>query len=336
MLGRRGHRRRVRARGRAGRDGNEDAGCALGSPARPSMNPAAAACAASRAIMAAVAESGVDVVCLSPGSRSTPLVLAAADHPALDVRVIGDERSAGYYAIGLAKARGVPVAVVCTSGTAAANLVPAAAEAMRARVPIVLITADRPPEMRDYGAAQTIDQLRALAGHVRWQAELLAPGADTDRLLAHYRATASRAVACATACPAGPVHLNAPFREPFFDPEQYAALDRGGERVLPEASARPVVDATSASKEAAEVADACAEAPAFEKPLGLAEPSEPTSAGARATRVWAGPAVLGEAQAAALAESLARYERGLFVAGADAASTAVEARAIERLASVLG
>jgi len=276
------------------------------------MNTAAAAGAAARAIMAALCDSGVEVVCLSPGSRSTPLVLAAADHPGLDVRVIGDERSAGYYAIGLAKSQGVPVAVVCTSGTAAANLLPAAAEAMRACVPIVLITADRPPEMRDFGSAQTIDQMAALSGHVRWQAELLVPSGDVEVLLRHYRTAASRAVASATIPPGGPVHLNAPFREPFFDPGRQAAFDGSVAR----SESIGILETSAAPK----------------------GNTEGTAAGAGAgwARVWAGRCVLDDADTAALAETLTRCGRGLLIAGPDAAMTRADARAIERLASVLG
>ena len=124
-----------------------------------------------RAMVEALVEAGVTDVIVCPGSRSTPLALATRAHPDLCVRVLLDERSAGFFALGLARASRRPVAVVVTSGTAVANLLPAVVEASLARVPLVLLTADRPPELRDRGAPQTIDQVRIFGGNVRWFAE---------------------------------------------------------------------------------------------------------------------------------------------------------------------
>src|SRR5690606_31133925 len=107
-----------------------------------------------------------------------------------------------------------PVALVCTSGTAAANFLPAVVEASHARVPLVLLTADRPPELRDWGAPQTIDQVRLFGGAVRWYAELPTPAPELA-LLRHVRASGARAAAVAAGPPAGPVHLNVPLREPL-------------------------------------------------------------------------------------------------------------------------
>jgi 2-succinyl-5-enolpyruvyl-6-hydroxy-3-cyclohexene-1-carboxylate synthase len=159
-------------------------------------------------------ESGVIEVIVCPGSRSTPLALAARAHPGLRVRVLLDERAAAYFALGLARASRRPVAVVVTSGTAVANLLPAVVEASLARVPLVLLTADRPPELRGRGAPQTIDQAGIFGGHARWSSELplLDGEAETRR---HVRSVVGRAVAVACGSPAGPVHLNIPFREPL-------------------------------------------------------------------------------------------------------------------------
>ncbi|MSQ41637.1 MAG: 2-succinyl-5-enolpyruvyl-6-hydroxy-3-cyclohexene-1-carboxylic-acid synthase [Dehalococcoidia bacterium] len=161
--------------------------------------------------------SGVSHVIICPGSRSAPLTLAFTRDPAFRCWLHLDERSAGYFALGLARQLGAPVALLCTSGTAAANFLPAVVEGSLSRQPLVVITADRPPELRENGAAQTIDQLRLYGSHVRWAAEL--PLADgSEALERHARATAARAVELALGPPAGPVHLNFPFREPLVGP----------------------------------------------------------------------------------------------------------------------
>jgi len=157
---------------------------------------------------------GVTDAVVCPGSRSTPLALALRAHPGLRVRVLLDERSAGFFAVGLAKATRRPPVVVTTSGTAAANLLPAVVEASLGRVPLLVVTADRPPELRDRGATQAIDQDRLFGRHAKWFAELpLLDGEGVTRR--HVRSVAARAVATSLAGPAGPVHLNAPFREPL-------------------------------------------------------------------------------------------------------------------------
>ncbi len=157
---------------------------------------------------------GVKGVCVAPGSRSTPLTVAAASHPDLTVYSHLDERSAAYFALGRARRTGEPTPLICTSGTAAANFYPAVIEANQARVPMILLTADRPPELRDSGANQTIDQEKLYGDAVRWYRDLPEPE-PTGRKLRRLRTDAARAVAESVGHPSGPVHLNVPFRKPL-------------------------------------------------------------------------------------------------------------------------
>ncbi len=167
-----------------------------------------------RAFVDELVRAGMHSVVVCPGSRSTPLALALRLHPGMEVRVLTDERAAGFFALGLARASRRVTGVLVTSGTAAANLLPAAVEATLGRVPLVLLTADRPPELRDRGAPQTIDQGRLFGVHAKWDVELpLLDGTSETRR--HVRSIAGRAVAMAGAGPAGVVHLNLPFREPL-------------------------------------------------------------------------------------------------------------------------
>jgi 2-succinyl-5-enolpyruvyl-6-hydroxy-3-cyclohexene-1-carboxylate synthase len=158
---------------------------------------------------------GVADACTSPGSRSAPLVLALARADGLRAYSHVDERCAGFFALGLAKASGRPVVIACTSGTAAANLAPAVIEASEARVPLIVLTADRPPELREVGAGQTIDQLKLYGSAVRWFFEVGNHDADETRIR-WVRTLACRAVAEACAERPGPVHLNWPLREPLI------------------------------------------------------------------------------------------------------------------------
>ncbi len=172
-----------------------------------------------RALFQELVASGVAHLCLCPGSRSAPLSLAAAETDGLRTWVHLDERSASFFALGLAKASRNPVAILCTSGTAAANFLPAIVEAHYDDVPLVVLTADRPPELRECGAGQTIDQQRLYGSHVRWFSEAALPDASSAKamgdLLRYARSLACRAVATALGNPAGPVHINFPFREPL-------------------------------------------------------------------------------------------------------------------------
>lgn len=161
-----------------------------------------------------LARAGVRTVCLAPGSRSTPLVLAAARHPDLRVITHLDERSAAFFALGMGRATGTPAAVITTSGTAAANLFPAVVEASQAGVPLLLLTADRPHRLRDSDANQAIDQLHLYGRYVRRFFEV-APPSSRPASIRHLRSLAARSVGDATGPDPGPVHLNFPFDKPL-------------------------------------------------------------------------------------------------------------------------
>ena len=184
------------------------------------------------AFTAQLRHSGVRHAVITPGSRSTPLTLALARDPEVRTWLHLDERAAGFFALGLARQLGEPVAVVTTSGTAAANLLPAVVEASLSRVPLIALTADRPPELRDVGANQTIDQVGLFGSHPRWSVEL--PIADGSRALeAHARTVAARAAATARDAPAGPVHVNVPLREPLIEPGWERSLDDAAAATAP-------------------------------------------------------------------------------------------------------
>ncbi|MGF2617549.1 2-succinyl-5-enolpyruvyl-6-hydroxy-3-cyclohexene-1-carboxylic-acid synthase [Rossellomorea vietnamensis] len=158
--------------------------------------------------------SGVKKVVISPGSRSTPLALLFAKHPNVEVFINIDERSAAFFALGMAKADNEPVAILCTSGTAAANYFPAVIEAHYSRVPLVVLTADRPHELREIGAPQAINQINLFGSHVKWFDEMALPE-HTDSMIQYARRAASRGAALARSLPEGPVHFNFPLREPL-------------------------------------------------------------------------------------------------------------------------
>lgn len=179
----------------------------------PEPNPATVW---AEAVAEALAGAGVQHVCLAPGSRSTPLVLAFAAHPGLRIWRHLDERSAAYFALGIGQVTNRPAALLATSGTATANFFPAVVEARMAGVPLLVITADRAPELRHSGANQTIDQVKLYGDQALWSVDLPLPEAGAPELaLRNLKALVVRAVAMAAGLPPGPVHLNAPFRKPF-------------------------------------------------------------------------------------------------------------------------
>ena len=157
---------------------------------------------------------GVRQAVISPGSRSTPQTFALVRHPDIEAIPVLDERSAAFFALGLAKQRMEPVVLVCTSGTAGANYFPAIIEASESGVPLLVITADRPPEMRACASGQTIDQQKMFGDHVKFFHEFAVPEASEPRLR-YLRQAVLHAVGRALGPTAGPVHLNAPFRDPL-------------------------------------------------------------------------------------------------------------------------
>lgn len=183
------------------------------SPSMDTRDVGADNLAFARALIGELQAAGVVAAVVSPGSRSTPLALAVVQQPGLPHSIHLDERNAAFHALGYAKSTGRPVVVLCTSGTAGANFLPAVAEASHSRVPLVVLTADRPPELRAWGAAQTMEQRGLYAAFTRWQEEAPCPSEGVGESYA--RALARRAVREATGPSPGPVHLNLPFREPL-------------------------------------------------------------------------------------------------------------------------
>ncbi|WP_047983651.1 2-succinyl-5-enolpyruvyl-6-hydroxy-3-cyclohexene-1-carboxylic-acid synthase [Ornithinibacillus californiensis] len=161
-----------------------------------------------------LSKSGLTDVVISPGSRSTPLAMTIAEHPDIKEWIVLDERSAAFFGLGLAKQTKRPVALVCSSGTAAANYFPAIVEAHQSRVPLIALTADRPHELRDIGAPQAIDQIRLYGDYVKNFHEMALPE-SSEGMLRYARTRAARAVNEASTGNPGPVHLNFPFREPL-------------------------------------------------------------------------------------------------------------------------
>ncbi|MBD2255775.1 2-succinyl-5-enolpyruvyl-6-hydroxy-3-cyclohexene-1-carboxylic-acid synthase [Nostoc parmelioides] len=168
-----------------------------------------------------LAQCGLRTVIICPGSRSAPLAIAFAQHPTLEAIPILDERSASFFALGLARRTGLPVALVCTSGTAGANFYPAVIEAHESRVPLLLLTADCPPESLHCHAGQAVDQVHLYSHYPNWQVDLALPVAE-PQMLAYLRQTVIQGWERSLHGTPGPVHFNLPFREPLaptLDPQ---------------------------------------------------------------------------------------------------------------------
>jgi 2-succinyl-5-enolpyruvyl-6-hydroxy-3-cyclohexene-1-carboxylate synthase len=209
------------------------------------MDPTNANTALASALVEELARGGLRHAVVSPGSRSTPLAVALWREPEIEVSVIVDERSAAFFALGAAQATQMPVALLCTSGTAAANYHPAICEADESGVPLVVLTADRTPELRGIGAGQTIDQVKLYGSAVRWFCEVGTHEADDGGLL-HYRSVACRALTAARGEPRpGPVHLNLPWREPLAPVPVAGAVTATDQLALEGREGRPLTAVTS-------------------------------------------------------------------------------------------
>lgn len=170
---------------------------------------------------------GVTYFCISPGSRSTPLTVAAARNPKVEKLICTDERGAGFHALGYGRATGRPAAVIATSGTAVANYYPAVVEASMDGVPLLVLSADRPPELRETGANQTIRQPGMFANYLRWQFDFPTPDEKIPPQMV--LTTVDQAVYRMLHSPVGPVHLNFMFREPLApSPESIGEKYLGG------------------------------------------------------------------------------------------------------------
>ncbi len=226
---------------------------------------AAANTAAARALVEGLAAAGVRDACVTPGSRSTPLTVALAEQDAIRPWLHLDERSSAFFALGLARASGRPVALVCTSGTATANFHPAVVEGDLSRVPLIVCTADRPPHLRNVGAPQTIDQVGLYSVSVRHERDLPAPGSP-DASPQVFAQAATHAVEASLGPLPGPVHLNVPFDEPLIEspathPSPVSTPPPGPLPPVPPITPRP-----EALEAAVEALDRC------ERPLLVAGP----------------------------------------------------------------
>jgi len=209
------------------------------------VDPTNANTALASAFVEELARGGLRRAVVSPGSRSTPLAVALWRQAEIEVDVILDERSAAFFALGAAQATQAPVALLCTSGTAAANYHPAICEADESALPLLVLTADRPPELRGIGAGQTIDQVKLYGSSVRWFCEVGTHEADDDGLL-HYRSIACRALAASRGEPRpGPVHLNLPWREPLAPVPVEGAVTAADPLALEGREGRPLTAVTS-------------------------------------------------------------------------------------------
>ena len=182
---------------------------------------------AAAALLSTLAGGGVRHFVGSPGSRNTPLVLAAGEESQIKRHMVLDERSAGFFALGLAKATREPVVLACTSGTALSHYFPAIIEASLSRIPLLILSADRPGRIQDAGAPQTIRQSNLFGEYTRWAASATAPACEEDAR--RWRTLGLQALSKALGGEPGPVHLNLPFDLPLWTPEACASIPPAGE-----------------------------------------------------------------------------------------------------------
>lgn len=189
-------------------------------------------------------------VVISPGSRSTPISMLVNEHPKLKSYIAVDERGAGFFALGIAKSTKQPTVLICTSGTAASNYLPAISEAKESRIPLIVLTADRPHELRDIGAPQAMNQIGLYGSFVKQFIELAVPEAS-EAMYQYARTSINRLFRSCMTAPKGPVHMNVPLREPLVPNFEIEDLFSAGKR---KASAHTMLTKTLAtiSKETTE------------------------------------------------------------------------------------
>jgi 2-succinyl-5-enolpyruvyl-6-hydroxy-3-cyclohexene-1-carboxylate synthase len=192
-----------------------------------------------RLLVHSLADAGISRAVVSPGSRSTPFAWAVLNCPRLETTVVVDERSAGFYAVAQSKLSGRATLLVCTSGSAAAHYYPSIIEASESQIPLLILTADRPPELQGRGAAQTIDQVKLFGDHVRRYVELALPDPDPSCLRALRSIAFSSELSTRAPCP-GPVHLNARVRKPLAPRSGTSAQDQELARIVDGLLAEPI------------------------------------------------------------------------------------------------
>ena len=287
-------------------------------------------------IVETLARLGLRQAVICPGSRSASLTFAFARHPQVEAIPVLDERSAGFFALGLARQHHRPVALLCTSGTAAAGFLPAIIEAHESGVPLLVFTADRPPEMRECGSGQTIDQQKFYGGYVNYYHELAVPEAKVE-LLQYARQSTAYAFERAQFPFAGPVHLNAPFRDPL-PPVEDGLAERLKEQIDPETFFAHVAPATPppTAESSAGLRPALSLAMANLSSLAVLPDAGGRARPPGAPRITDGPAVRPYRQADQW-DQIARFSRGVIVAGpAQPADPEAYCAAVARIAAALG
>ncbi|MEM8603998.1 MAG: 2-succinyl-5-enolpyruvyl-6-hydroxy-3-cyclohexene-1-carboxylic-acid synthase, partial [Cyanobacteria bacterium P01_H01_bin.121] len=222
---------------------------------------------------------GLRLAVVSPGSRSAPLAIACAAHPKVEAIPILDERSAAFFALGYAKRRQQPVVLICSSGTAGANMYPAIIEAQQSAVPLLVLTADRPPELHDCHAGQAIQQTHLFGVHANYYAELSLPTASLSAL-AYLRQTIANAWERTLLPRSGPVHLNCPFRDPLAPLPEPAIADLANQLDAESffAHLQPWVEQPRLALQPGTITQAIAAMRSVERGLIIVGPAQPVAA----------------------------------------------------------